>query len=121
MCTFSTTVEVSRGEKKEPWSVIVIQTRESAFDTATGGFTKKLAKFLMEEGMSLGDVQALFTPRSATDSSPQSIIHAMGEVLKKTVKLPSDIHAYQCLRTFSAIFPTPWERRIWKIGLTKPG
>ncbi|XP_016425342.1 paraneoplastic antigen Ma1 homolog [Sinocyclocheilus rhinocerous] len=99
--------EVARGEKKEPWSVIVNQTREPAFDTATGGFTEKLAKFLMEEGKSLSDVQALCTPGIAIDSAPESIIRAMGEALEKTVKPQSDSNAYRRLRTFSAVVPTP--------------
>ncbi|XP_026123035.1 paraneoplastic antigen Ma2 [Carassius auratus] len=99
--------DVSWGEKNEPWSVIVIQTQESASDAATGGFTEKLAKFLMEEGKSLSDIQALISPHSAPDSSPESIIRAMGEVFAKTVKLPSDSNAYRRLRTLSAAVPTP--------------
>ncbi|XP_067225197.1 paraneoplastic antigen Ma2-like [Chanodichthys erythropterus] len=98
--------EVSWAEKSEPWSVIVIQTQESASNAATGGFTEKFAKFLMEEGKSLSDIQALISPPSAPDSSPESIIRAMGEVCAKTVKLPSD-NAYRRLHTFSAVAPTP--------------
>lgn len=96
--------EVSWGEKSELWSVIVIQTQDSESDTATGGFTEKLAKFLMEEGKSLSDIQALISPHSASDSS---FIHAMGEVLAKTVKLLSDSNAYCRLHTFSAVVPNP--------------
>ncbi|RXN25500.1 Retrovirus-related Pol polyprotein from transposon 297 [Labeo rohita] len=99
--------EVSPGERKEPWTVIAVQARESVPDPASGGFTERLAKFLMEEGKSLNDVQALLTPRSSTDSSPESIIRAVGEILEKTVKHPSDTNAYRRLRTFSAVVPTP--------------
>ncbi|XP_067293892.1 uncharacterized protein [Pseudorasbora parva] len=99
--------EMLWGEKKEPWPVIVIQTQGSASETAAGGFTAKFTKFLKEEGKSLSDVQALFSPHSAADCSPESIIRAMGEVLEKTVKLPSDSNAYRRLRTFSAVVPTP--------------
>uniref|UniRef100_A0A9J8DF96 Uncharacterized protein n=1 Tax=Cyprinus carpio carpio TaxID=630221 RepID=A0A9J8DF96_CYPCA len=84
--------EVSWGEKNEPWSVILLED---------------LLKFLMEEGKSLSDIQALISPPSAPDSSPESIIRAMGEVFAKTVKLPSDSNAYRRLRTFSAAVPTP--------------
>lgn len=99
--------EVTRGEKSEPWSVIVIQPSESASNTDAEGFSEKLTKFLMEEGKTFSDVKALITPHSAGDSSPESIIRAMGEVLEKTIKPTSDGNAYRRLRTFSAIVPTP--------------
>ncbi|RXN10789.1 paraneoplastic antigen Ma1-like protein [Labeo rohita] len=102
--------EVSPGERKEPWTVIAVQARQSVPDPASGGFTERLAKFLMEEGKSLSDVQALLTPRSTTDSSPESIIRAVGEILEKTVKHPRDTNAYRRLRTFSAVVPTPPRR-----------
>ncbi len=99
--------EVSPGERREPWTIIAVLPRKSVTDTASGDFAERLTKFLMEEGKSLCDIQTLFTPRSTTDSSPESIIHAMGEVLEKTVKQPSDANAYQRLRMFSAIVPIP--------------
>lgn len=98
--------EVPPGERKEPWTVIAVQARESVPDPASGGFTECLAKFLMEECKSFSDVQALLTPRSTTDSSPESIIRAVGEILEKTVKHPSDTNTYRRLRTFSAVVPT---------------
>ncbi|KAL0198818.1 hypothetical protein M9458_007358, partial [Cirrhinus mrigala] len=99
--------EVSPGERKEPWTVIAVQARESVPDPASGGFTERLAKFLMEEGKSINDVQALLTLRSTSDSSPESIIRAVGEILEKTIKHPSDTNAYRRLRTFSGVVPTP--------------
>jgi len=99
--------EVSRGEKREPWTVVVMQTTEPTPDDVSAEFTEKLAKFLMEEGKSLSDVHALISPHRATDSSPESIIRAMGEVLEKTVKHSSDNNTYRRLRTFSAVVPTP--------------
>ncbi len=92
---------MSPGERREPWTIIAVLPRKSVTDTASGDFAERLTKFLMEEGKSLCDVQTLFTPRSTTDSSPESIIHAMGEVLEKTVKQPSDANAYRRLRMFS--------------------
>ncbi|XP_077057593.1 paraneoplastic antigen Ma1 homolog [Siphateles boraxobius] len=99
--------EVSRGEMREPWTVIVMRTPESASDNVSAGFTEKFAKFLMDEGKSLSDVHALISPHSAPDSSPKSIIRAMGEVLEKTAKHSSDSNTYRRLRTFSAVVPTP--------------
>ncbi len=61
----------------------------------------------MGEGKSLVDVQALFTPRSSADGSPESIIRAVGEILEKTAKPSGDSSAYRRLRTFSAVMPTP--------------
>jgi len=66
--------EVTRGEMREPWRVIVMQTTESTSDNVSAGFTEKFAKFLREEGKSLSDVHALISSHSATDSSPESII-----------------------------------------------
>ncbi|KAK3553316.1 hypothetical protein QTP86_033832, partial [Hemibagrus guttatus] len=94
--------EVSPGEKKEPW------TRETEHDdNSSEGFTEQLSKFLMKEGKSLSDVQDLYALRGTSDSSSESTIHAVGDILEKTVKYPSDGSAYRRLRTFSAVVPTP--------------
>lgn len=75
--------------------------------TVPSGFADKLSQFLRDEGKSMTDLQALFPPLSASPSSPESIIRAVGEILEKTIRPPSDSNAYRRLRTFSGIVPTP--------------
>lgn len=112
LCECKQTVDVKRtptavapDEKTEPWTVVVAPVKDTSSET--GGFTQKLSEFLMGEGKSLADVQALFTPRSTAEGSPESIIRAVGEILEKTTKHPGDSNAYRRLRTFSAVVPTP--------------
>ncbi|KAI7789603.1 paraneoplastic antigen Ma1 homolog [Triplophysa rosa] len=100
-------LEVTPNETGEPWTVVVVSAKETSPETTSEGFTEKLTKFLMAEGKSLTDVQALFTTRSSADGSPESIIRAVGEILEKTVKHPGDSSTYRRLRTLSATVPTP--------------
>ncbi|KAL1273005.1 hypothetical protein QQF64_028867 [Cirrhinus molitorella] len=92
--------EVSPGERKEPWKVIAVQPRDSVTDPASGGFTERLAKFLMEEGKSLSDVQALLTPRSTTDSSLSPSYALWVRFLEKAVKHPNDANATDACARF---------------------
>nr|XP_020443948.1 uncharacterized protein LOC109952966 isoform X2 [Monopterus albus] len=79
----------------------------SVTNNGSGDFTERLNKFLTRESKTLGDLQTFCNPRHTTGSSPESIICAVGGVLEKTAKHPSDGNAYRRLRTFSAIVPTP--------------
>ncbi|KAA0724940.1 Retrovirus-related Pol polyprotein from transposon 412 [Triplophysa tibetana] len=99
--------EVTPNETGEPWTVVVVSNQETSPETTSEGFTEKLTKFLMAEGKSFTDVQALFTTRSSAEGSPASIIRAVGEILEKTAKHPGDSSAYRRLRTLSATVPTP--------------
>ncbi len=90
----------------ETWMIITGVERVPT-STVPAGFADKLSQFLHGEGKSMTDLQALFPPLSASPSSPESIIRAVGEILEKTVRPPSDGNAYRRLRTFSGMVPTP--------------
>nr|XP_055033931.1 uncharacterized protein LOC129422186 [Misgurnus anguillicaudatus] len=94
------------GDGEEAWE-IVVSTESDSPPVAPVGFTDKLSKFLMDEGKSITDLQALFPSLGSNTSSPESIIRAVGEILEKTVKPQSDSNAYRRLRTFSGTVPTP--------------
>ncbi|XP_051991259.1 paraneoplastic antigen Ma2 [Xyrauchen texanus] len=87
---------------EETWKVVVAST-----EVPVSEFSQKLSKFLIEEGKSMSDLQALFTQSGSTTSSPESIIHAVGEQLEKTSKPSTDTSAYRRLRTFSGTVPPP--------------
>lgn len=61
--------------------------------SAFSEFSKKLLKFLLDEGKYMTDIQALFSPQSS--SSPESIKHAMGELLEKTMKPSGETNVYR--------------------------
>ncbi len=114
LCECKQAVDVTRlpsqmtpDETGEPWAVVVVSAKETLPDVSSEGFTEKISKFLMGEGKSVADIQALFTPRSSDAGSAESIIRAVGEILEKTSKPSGDSSAYRRLRTFSAITPTP--------------
>ncbi len=90
----------------ETWMIITGVERVPT-SAVPAGFADKLSQFLQGEGKSMTDLQALFPPLSASPSSPESIIRAVGEILEKTVRPPSDSNAYRRLRTFSGMVPTP--------------
>ncbi|KAL0994156.1 hypothetical protein UPYG_G00118480 [Umbra pygmaea] len=69
-------------------------------------FTDKLQQLLQNEGKTMEDIQKLCAPKVVMNSSPESIIRAVGDVWGKTSK-PLDSHSYRRLRTFSGISPTP--------------
>ncbi|XP_021336988.3 paraneoplastic antigen Ma1 homolog [Danio rerio] len=98
--------ELHPTDGEEAWMIILATERESAH-VAPAEFADKLSKFLKDEGKSMTDVHALFSPQNANPSSPESIIRAVGEILEKTVRPSSDGSAYRRLRTFSGIVPTP--------------
>ncbi len=102
----------------ETW-VIITGVERVPTSAVPAGFADKLSQFLRDEGKSMTDLQALFPPLSASPSSPESIIRAVGEILEKTVRPPSDSNAYRRLRTFSGIVPTPTGEEPWNIGWSK--
>ncbi|KAK2865790.1 hypothetical protein Q7C36_001846 [Tachysurus vachellii] len=94
------------GDGEEAWE-IVVSTESDSPPAAPVEFTNKLSKFLMDEGKSMTELQALFPSLGSSTSSPESIIRAVGEILEKAVKPQSDSNAYRRLRTFSGTVPTP--------------
>lgn len=54
----------------------------------------------------LTDLQGLVSPSVPSASSPEAIIHVVGDLLEKTGKQPSD-NVYRRLRTFSGTVHTP--------------
>ncbi|XP_067266693.1 uncharacterized protein [Chanodichthys erythropterus] len=92
--------ELQRPDGEESWKVVVVPV-----DVSASEFSKKLSKFLTDEGKSMTDVQALFSPHSS--SSPESIIRAVGELLEKTTKSSGETNAYRRLRIFSGTIPMP--------------
>ncbi len=95
--------EMTPDETGEPWAVVVVSAKETLPDASSEGFTDKLTKFLMGEGKSVADIQALYTPHSSDAGSAESFIRTLGEILEKTSKPPGDSSAYRRLHTFSAI------------------
>lgn len=71
-------------------------------------FEEKLLTFLQSEGRTLEDIQGLCPPTETkeSNSNPEDIIRAVGDVLSRTNKQP-DSQPYRRLRTFSGISPTP--------------
>ncbi|KAK0136928.1 Paraneoplastic antigen Ma2 [Merluccius polli] len=69
-------------------------------------FEEKLLTFLQSEGRTLEDIQGLRSPTKESNSNPEDIIRAVGDVMSRTNKQP-DSHPYRRLRTFSGISPTP--------------
>ncbi|XP_016432065.1 paraneoplastic antigen Ma1 homolog [Sinocyclocheilus rhinocerous] len=94
--------ELLRPDGEESCKVVV-----APVDVSASEFSKKLSKFLMDEGKSMTDIQALFSPQSS--SSPESIIRAVGELLEKTTKPSGETNAYRRLRIFSGTVPIPTE------------
>ncbi|XP_030630695.1 paraneoplastic antigen Ma1 homolog [Chanos chanos] len=95
--------EVLPMDSEEAWKIVFVRETEPASD----GFAAKLSRLLQSEGKSMTDVQALLSPLSV--SSPESVIHAVGELLEKTTKHSSEGTAYRRLRVFSGVVPTPAE------------
>ncbi|XP_057685184.1 paraneoplastic antigen Ma1 homolog [Corythoichthys intestinalis] len=79
------------------WTVVVKHPQQD-------DFSEKLAKFLEVEGKTLEDITTEST--SGSDWNPESIIRAVGDVLRQSPK-PTESHNYHRLRTFSGISPTP--------------
>lgn len=67
--------------------------------------SENFRKLLQDEGKSMTDVQALFSPLPT--SSPEAVIRTVGELLEKTTKRSGDSTAYKRLRVFSGVVPTP--------------
>lgn len=94
--------ELFSAEGEEPWKVVVVQRSVPI----SADFEEKLARFLVGEGKSLTDLQGLLSPSGSSASSLEANIRAVGELLEKTGKPPSD-NVYRRLRTFSGTVPTP--------------
>ncbi len=113
--------DMTPDETGEPWTVVVVPAKEPYLMLHPKDLLKKLTKFLMGEGKSLVDVQALFTTHAAQPMGLLNpIIRAVGEILEKTAKPSGDSSAYRRLRTFSAVMPTPMEKKVWRTGWNKP-
>lgn len=79
------------------WKIVVARS---------DGFTEKLARFLLDEGKTMDDIQSLCSPSPSWTNSPESIIRAVGDVIHRTPK-PTESNTYRRLRTFSGVSPTP--------------
>uniref|UniRef100_A0A3B3H4B1 Paraneoplastic antigen Ma1 homolog n=1 Tax=Oryzias latipes TaxID=8090 RepID=A0A3B3H4B1_ORYLA len=88
------------GETK--WTIVIAQSVVNDEDT----FTVKLAQFLQDEGKTMDDIQTMCAPSTAWNSSPESIIRAVGEVLNRSTK-PTESNNYRRLKTFSGVSPVP--------------
>lgn len=85
------------------WKILVALDGEPDVDV----FQEKLVQFLSQEGKSMSDLQGVVNPLLSGMTSPENIIRAIGELLEKTSKPPSDGQAYRRLRIFSGTVPTP--------------
>ncbi|XP_058626181.1 paraneoplastic antigen Ma2 homolog [Onychostoma macrolepis] len=95
-------VELVSTEGEEHRTVVVSQ----GCVPTSADFEEKLARFLVGEGKTLPDLQAVLSHSGPSASSPEAIIPAVGDLLEKTGKQPSD-NVYRRLRTFSGTVPTP--------------
>lgn len=84
------------------WTIVIAQPQTDDADN----FSEKLAQFLQDEGKTMDDIPTVNTSGSGWNSNPESIIRAVGEVLKQSPK-PTESNNYRRLRTFSGISPTP--------------
>ena len=84
------------------WTIIVAQHQPDVTDN----FSEKLAQFLQAEGKTMEDIPTVNPSGSEWTSNPESIIRAVGEVLRQNPK-PSESNNYRRLRTFSGVTPTP--------------
>lgn len=55
----------------------------------------------------MDDVRALLSQETPSGSSPDSIIQALGDLLEKTMKHPTESNTFRRLRAFSGKIPTP--------------
>lgn len=95
--------EIRPASGEFPWKIILLTQKE----TEPERFSDKFRKLLQEEGKTMDDVRALFSPEPLQGSSPDSIIRAVGDLLEKTMRPSSDTNAFRRLRTFSGSIPTP--------------
>ncbi|KAL7886895.1 hypothetical protein AOLI_G00046160 [Acnodon oligacanthus] len=86
----------------DPWQLILAVEQPSTVDN----FSSKLQGLMKSEGKTMEDIQALFNTPQSQSASPESIIHAVGELLDKTMK-PAETGGYRQLQTFSDVLPTP--------------
>ena len=84
------------------WTIAVAQPQTDDTDN----FSEKLAQFLQDEGKTMEDIPTVNPSGSEWTSNPESIIRAVGEVLRQSPK-SSESNNYRRLRTFSGISPTP--------------
>lgn len=81
------------------WTIVTAEQ-----ETSSDLFTEKLDKFLLNEGKTIDDIQRLYAPTPSWNSSPESIIRAVSDILQPK---PNESSSYRLLRTFSGVHPTP--------------
>uniref|UniRef100_A0A671WK66 Paraneoplastic antigen Ma-like C-terminal domain-containing protein n=1 Tax=Sparus aurata TaxID=8175 RepID=A0A671WK66_SPAAU len=84
------------------WTIVIAQPETD--DAANS--SEKLVQFPQEEGKSVEDIPTVNPCGSEWHSTPESIIRAVGEVLRQSPK-STESNNYRRLRTFSGISPTP--------------
>ncbi|XP_056136498.1 paraneoplastic antigen Ma1 homolog [Lampris incognitus] len=95
--------EIPPEEGVKAWPIYIVPEERDVNDE----FNAKLHALLQAEGKSMGDMRALFPEPEPAPSSVESIIRAVGDLLDKTSKPPSESGGYRRLRTFSGTVPTP--------------
>ncbi|XP_056157103.1 paraneoplastic antigen Ma1 homolog [Lampris incognitus] len=95
--------EIPPEEGVKAWPIYIVPEERDVNDE----FNAKLHALLQAEGKSMGDMRALFSEPEPAPSSAESIIRAVGDLLDKTSKPPSESRGYRRLRTFSGTVPTP--------------
>ena len=100
----------------EAWPIIIVGEAQAAAEE----FNDKLKGLLAAEGKTIEDLKSLFPSTDPPESSTESILRAVGDLLDKTTK-PSDGGHYVRLRIFSGALPTPpseesydhWLEQAW--------
>lgn len=96
--------EVLPKDGDPPWKIVVVRDKSLTLMIFQQN-SENFRKLLQDEGKSMTDVQALFSPLPT--SSPEAVIRTVGELLEKTTKRSGDSTAYKRLRVFSGVVPTP--------------
>ncbi len=109
--------EILPGSGAEPWKIVI----SSGEDTSSEDFATKVHNLLQSERRTAEDLQAMFLSAVSENSSPDAIIRAVGDLLEKTGKTPSETGGYRRLKMFSGTIPTPageeqfehWMEQAW--------
>ena len=109
-------LELNSPTESVSWTIAIAQPQTDDTDN----FSEKLAQFLQDEGRTMDDIPTVKPSGSEWTNNPESIIRAVGEVLRQSPKSSESNH-YRRLRTFSGISPTPLHSRAWTAGWIRQG
>lgn len=96
----------------EPWKIVILSGEDCA---------EKVQNPFQNDKTIIEDSQAMFSSAVSTNSSPDAIIRAVGDLLEKTGRTSSETGGYRRLRVFSGTIPTPsgeeqfehWMEQAW--------